>query len=167
MNAGTIAALGFLTAALMGSFLAGYTYGKDTVQSAWNAEVAITTAAALKAEQENRTKEQAHKQETLALEAKLTEAQKEHEKALADLNAAYAARLQQADNRATSYRKWAEADSTERERLANHAARLDRSLEEGRELVEELWATVRQRERELRVLGDQIKIDRGLIEDKK
>lgn len=47
--------------------------------------------------------------------------------------------------------------------LASHAARLDRSLEEGRRMVAELSATLRQRDDQLRAVSKQLENDRSLF----
>ena len=164
MNMGNILfPLVLVGAALTGSFYTGWVSGKANVQTAWNIERSTLAAAANKVEQENRNKEQAHYQETLALTEQLKREKAEYEKALADLESDYTRRMQLSEERAARYREWAEAGDTERGGLADHAARLDIALTEGRALVEELWETVRQRERELRALGEQIITDRRLF----
>lgn len=165
MNIGNYAFPLVLIAALTGSFYTGWTTGKNVVQDAWDSEKQVLTAAAEKAISENKLAEQAHRAEAESLKEKLRNAQAEYEANLAAIHADYAGRLQSSEERAARYREWAESGDTERGNLADHAARLDLALTEGRALVEELWETVRQRERELRALGEQILSDRRLIGD--
>ena len=47
--------------------------------------------------------------------------------------------------------------------VASHAARLDRSFEEGRRMVAELSATLRQRDDQLRAVSKQLENDRSLF----
>jgi hypothetical protein len=97
----------------------------------------------------------------------LKDAEAEYEQAIADLRTDYALKLQSSDNLATSYHKWAEANSGEQSRLADHAANLDRSLTEGRELVKKFRIALGKCERDLKELGKQIAIDRDLIGEMK
>ena len=64
---------------------------------------------------------------------------------------------------AARYRLWSEASTSERDRLANHAAKLDASLAEGREVVAEFRVALGQCQRDLKALGEQITLDRELI----
>lgn len=141
----------------------GHASGSSFVQQAWDKERATLLAAALKVEQDNRAKERAHNLETAALEARLREAEANYEEALAAVRTDYGNWLRQSEDRATRYRGWAEGESGQREHLANYAAQLDASLAEGRELVAEFRVALGQCQRDLRALGEQIAMDRGLI----
>lgn len=77
----------------------------------------------------------------------------------------FAARLSDSETRAGVYQRQARGSAAEQDRLARHAAELDRSLEEGRALVRELGATLRQREVTIRALGGIILNDRTLLEN--
>ena len=165
MNLGHYAFPLVLLAALTGSFYTGWTSGKNVVQDAWDSEKQILAIAAEKAISENKLAEQAHRAETETLKRKLRDAQAEYEANITAIHADYAGKLQSSEERAARYREWAESGAAERGSLADHAAQLDLALTEGRALVEELWETVRQRERELRALGEQILSDRRLIGD--
>lgn len=140
-----------------------YRKGASSVQQAWDIERASLLAAALKVDQDNRAIEQAHRLETAALEAKLKEAETRYEEALAAVSLEFGGWLRQSEDRATRYRGWAEGESGERERLADYAARLDASLAEGRGLVAEFRVALGQCQRDLKALGEQITLDRGLI----
>ena len=97
------------------------------------------------------------------LEAKLKEAETRYEEALAAVSLEFGGWLRQSEDRAIRYRGWAEGQSDQREHLANYAAQLDASLAEGRGLVAEFRVALGQCQRDLRALGEQIVIDRGLI----
>lgn len=165
MNLGNLAFPLVIVAALTGSFYTGWTSGKNVIQDAWNTEKQTLLAAANEVISKNKLAEQAHRAETESLKEKLKDAQAEYETNIAAIHADYAGRLQSSEERAARYREWSEAGTSERANLADHAAQLDAALTEGRALVEELWETVRQRERELRALGEQILSDRRLIGD--
>jgi len=155
---------GLLSALVLGGVSSwSYKKGAENTQQAWDRERATLLAEALKIEQSNRQKESAHRLETIALENRLKEAEARYEEAIAAIHADYDRRLRSSDERATRYRSWAETNSGERDRLADHAAQLDKSLTEGRELVKEFRVALGQCERDLKALGEQIAMDRGLI----
>jgi hypothetical protein len=72
-------------------------------------------------------------------------------------------RLQLSKARADVYQRQARSSSAEQERLAKHAAELDRTIEEGRSLVRELREAVGQRDAAIRALGSMITTDRKLF----
>lgn len=153
-----------LSASVLGGVSAfAYRKGAASVQQSWDKERATLLAGALKVEQDNRAKETAHKIETAALSARLVEAEARYEEALAAVRVEFGGWLRQSEDRAARYRGWAEGQSGERERLADYAARLDASLAEGRELVAEFRVALGQCQRDLKALGEQITLDRGLI----
>lgn len=111
-----------------------------------------------------RTKEQEHATETSKLQSKIAEQVRLHEVALAAVRAEFTQRLRSSETRAGIYQRQAEAGPAQCRDLAAHAARLDRALEEGRGLVQELRLTVGQRDNAIRSLSDQIRADRKLFE---
>lgn len=142
-----------------------YWKGAASIQQEWDRERATLLAAAMKVEQDNRAKENAHRLETAALETKLREAEAKYEEALAAVTAEFGGWLRQSEERATRYRGWAEGESGQRERLADYTAQLDASLAEGRALVAEFRVALGQCQRDLKALGEQITMDRDLIGD--
>lgn len=101
-----------------------------------------------------------HSQEMQEIRDGWTEAQKAHITAVAGIRAEYDGRLLNSEKRAGIYQRQAKGSISEQERIAAHAAELDRSLEEGRSLVEELKATIGQRDSAIRALGSMILTDR-------
>lgn len=137
--------------------------GKSVIQAEWDAAVddhedrieELRVALASK-ETEHRLKSQENTDE-------LARTQENHAKALADLRADYADRLLTSTNRANVYERMSRGTATERDRLVEHTAELDRTLEEGRSLVRELRQTLGQCEVTVGVLGTQILLDRNLL----
>lgn len=86
-----------------------------------------------------------------------------HEAALAAIRTHYEQRLQYVEKRAGVYERLSKGTATDRDRLAEHAAQLDRTLEEGRQLVGELRESLGQCEIVVGVLGTQILLDRNLL----
>lgn len=93
----------------------------------------------------------------------LAEKEKSHAVALVELRREYDGRLLQSNKRASYYQRLAKGGAVEQANLASHAARLDRSLEEGRRMVAELSATLRQRDDQLRAVSKQLENDRNLF----
>ena len=107
---------------------------------------------------------QAHYQaETQRINDELTQATAQFEGALRAVHDQYAVRLHNSETRASVYQRQAKGGAAERDALAEHASRLDRSLEEGRRLVADLRYTLEQRERALHAVGQQLLQDRKLL----
>lgn len=144
----------------------GYTKGAEDIQSKWAEDRAATEAANLRLSIECAKQEENHRITQEGITNELAKARKEHEAVLSNQRIDFEHRLLQSARRAEVYQHQADSDASERRDLANHAARLDRALEEGRGLVLELSATLGLRERQLKQLGDQIRNDRQLFADK-
>lgn len=138
--------------------------GQESVQKKWDEQKVQDKKAYDKLKGEYDVLNRQHSYETGLLTARLQAASQAHEDELARLNVVYASRLQQSGKRAELYKRQAEAGTFECRNLASHAARLDESLEQGRQLVEELRSTVRLRDSQLIELGNQIKADRKLLQ---
>lgn len=155
----------FAVALLVLSYTTGSVAGARSVQSQWDADKKsrdeVSSNLVLKNTQ--LSAENARLTQNIEDEAKKNEEQ--HQKAIAAVHADYAGRLLDATTREGIYRKQAQGSAIERERLASHAAQLDRSLEEGRALVRQLRETVRFREQQLNTLAQQIRADRKLLEE--
>ena len=142
----------------------GSNNGQEYVQKKWDEQKVQDKKAYDKLKGEYDVLIRQHSYETGLLTSRLQAASQAHEDELARLNDVYASRLQQSGKRAELYKRQAEAGTFECRNLASHAARLDESLEQGRQLVEELRSTVRLRDSQLIELGNQIKADRKLLQ---
>ena len=142
----------------------GSNNGQDKIQAKWDSQKVEDQKAYNKLKGEYDVLNRQHSYETGLLTSRLQAASQAHEDELARLNVVYASRLQQSNKRAEIYKRQAEAGTFECRNLASHAARLDESLEQGRQLVEELRSTVRLRDSQLIELGNQIKADRKLLQ---
>lgn len=146
------------------TYLVGHDNGANEVQVLCDEaeEKRMAEVNRLKGEIAQLQKQHAKVQEELTLE--LETATDNFLDALVSAHAEFAERLSASDKRAGVYQRQARGSAAEQERLARHAAELDRSLEEGRGLVRELGATLRQREVTIRALGGIILNDRTLLE---
>lgn len=141
-----------------------YRAGSNSIQIQWDAERNARNTEILVLQNQLRIKEADHAEETQRIKDGLLKAHIDYAQHIAKLQSDYAERLRNSEGRAGVYKRLSESGETERYRLAEHAAKLDRSLEEGRLLVAELRATVKQHERVIVQLGGQILADRKLIE---
>lgn len=98
----------------------------------------------------------AHKLEVGELNDRITANSKIYAANLADAALAHAGRMRKSENRVQTYIGLSEAGAAERRYLADHAAKLDRALEEGRHLVHELRTTLGQRDSEIIELANYI-----------
>lgn len=149
------------------SYAITYQFGKHVsyvkVHAEWQKEKEDTEEEIQRIKNEFRTYETAYREEVQTLSTNLQNAKDEHNALLANLRREHADRLLSSEKRANIYKRMSEDGASERRDLADHAARLDSSLEEGRALVRELWSTLRQREVELATLGAQIQADRNYL----
>lgn len=143
----------------------GYSSGSSAVQADWNKDKAVQQEALFQASEKLRLQEQRHRQESQDISHDIAEATSHYETIVASLNDEYGRRLLVSEQRASLYQSQAEAGAAQCRSLASHAAELDRSLEEGRRLVQEFGSTLELRDSQLRALGAQILADRKVIED--
>ena len=127
---------------ITGSYNAGY----DACQSKYREEL-------LKQQVENQQKEQAFNETINNLTVNLTETRIRYENTVNKLKSTHANELLKSEQRAELYKRYSETDKAKQRALAEHTARLDRSLTEGRELVKQLTETIRTRDAQLRALG--------------
>lgn len=145
-------------------FFLGSSYGESKIQAEWTAEKLEYSREVNRLQAQVRTKEQEHATETSHLQSQIAEQTRVHTLALAAVRTQLGDRLRTSEARAGVYQRQAEAGPAECRSLADHAAKLDRALEEGRGLVQELGLTLGQRENDIRSLSDQIRSDRKLFE---
>lgn len=153
-----------LVGAVTGVYFMGKNAGENKVELAWTQEKKKLADEVIRLKDVIRDKQATHQDETDRVNKELRDAKTKYEKSLSDIRLASAERLRKSKTRADIYKRMSEGAESERGNLASHAAKLDRSLEEGRLLVGELQATLRQRDKELISLGSQIKNDRKLFD---
>ena len=154
-----VGALLLLIIVLLGSgigFLWGYSKGVNSTYSKWM-EVELGYQAQM-AELQKSKKEAEHQFKTKEgeLNERIKQDQIAHGAAIAAATRDFTERLRKSEGRAKAYADMSQAGTIERAALADHAAKLDQSLEEGRHLVRELRETLGQREREIKTLGEHI-----------
>lgn len=145
-------------------FFLGSSYKDAQWEAKWAADKLEYSREITRLQGETRTKEQEHATETSRLQTQIADQDRLHTLALAAVRTEFTQRLRTSEARAGIYQRQAEAGPAQCRDLAAHAARLDRSLEEGRGLVQELRLTVGQRDNAIRSLSDQIRADRKLFE---
>jgi hypothetical protein len=158
-----IAAVG---GAIWFTYSQGFHNGSDKVQAKWNVEKLRHEQELTKLRTQIKNKETAHQIESQRISDELADANEKHAAAIAALDAGFHERLSNSEQRAVYYQRISASGTVEQRNLASHAAELDRSLEEGRRLVQELSATLRQRDAQNTALGQQILSDRALVGEK-
>lgn len=162
--AGYIVLVGSISWVLYGTHSFVYKSGVNKVTLDWTKEKLAYQSQIAKLTLEKAEKESEHAKESKELSDKLAQEKADSTERIARLHADYTTRLHKSEDRANLYQRMSKAGASEQERLAIHAAGLDRSLEEGRLLVAELRETVEHRDRVIEVLGQQILTDRKLFE---
>lgn len=160
-----LAAVAVLLILVYGIYRHGYSEGTADLQVLWDQEREEHEKAIRALEVEYARKEMFHRAENARITHELAEAEKAHDVALAEQRAEYDRRLLGSNRRAEVYQRQAESGAAQCRDLAGHAARLDRSLEEGRGLVADLRRTLELRDEQLRQLGRQILNDRSLLDE--
>ena len=140
-----------------------YVAGQRDIQEQWDAERATYKKAMDTLKDQYATLEAKARIDNQRNSDELAEKEKSHAVALVELRREYDGRLLQSDKRASYYQRLAKGGAVEQANLASHAARLDRSLEEGRRMVAELSATLRQRDEQLRAVSKQLENDCSLF----
>ena len=151
----------------LGSRIYGWIFdrGAASIQSKWDQETADYNAEVQRLKSDYESKEEAHRSTNRKLNDDLAQARLDNANALAAAERDYAQRLRNSEQRALVYQRQAQSGTTQCGDLANHAARLDGSLEEGRFVVRELRELVGLRDRQILALSEQIRNDRTLIEE--
>lgn len=145
-------------------YSAGVLHGMSNVQKEWDADVHAreVVTAAYKAENEALRKQNS---ELVAKHTKdLKDAKQQYQNNIKLLESEFTKRMQLHENRAQLYQQQAQGGQAERGNLADHASKLDRSIEEGRAVVGELTELVKLRDKQVILLGLQIKADRKVLQ---
>ena len=135
-----------------------YSSGSKHIQAKWDAETVRNQQAMMKLEAEYEAKHQILKENQEKEVNELKDKILQYEKTSSVLKSSLNSKLQQSESRSKVYKRQAESSEAERRSLAIYTARLDKALTEGIQLVEELSATIKLRD-------EQLKFIRKYIED--
>ena len=141
-----------------------YLKGQASIQQEWDKDKAAHQRELENQEEKYQTLFLAHKEFSFLVAKTLEEKQDEFEETIIAIRTDFTGRMLKHETRVQMYQRQAQAGTIEQERLASHAAELDRSLEAGKRVAAELAATVRLRDEQLILLGSQIKADRAILE---
>lgn len=148
-------------------YKAGVLDGKAEIQEQWDADKEAARKSYDDLVRQLAKQEGIHAAEQQRISNELVRVRENLASSLAAQRSVYEQRLLQSSRRSEVYRDQAEASIASCRSLASHAAELDRTLEEGRHLVGELRQTVGLRDNQLTLLGEQILLDRKLMEGEK
>lgn len=154
-----------LVLAVSGSYYVIYQHGKDVVRAEWEEDTAKRNKAMQDLQGRYDVLSLDHKAKSETYARSLEEQKNAYETRLGELGADTDRRLRLSETRASVYQRQAQGGEAERRNLASHAAKLDRALEEGIEVVGELQELVGLRDHQLTQLGKQILADRLLLEE--
>lgn len=125
-------------------FLVGMKIGADMQSAKYTKEKMRIQEQTAELIQQYRERVEEHTKKQLELVQELNDVKQQHQTIVSNLRSEFSARMLESENRGKIYRNRAEAAGSECRALAEHAARLDRSLTEGRELVKEFRADLEQ-----------------------
>lgn len=148
------------------SFIAGLRIGSERVQIKFDSYKLGIEKKYLEQELQIKQLEKLHKDTEVKYIDKLNDLKDTYEKDISFVTDDYSNRLLQSETRVSLYRKQVRESCNGSEDLANHTAKLDRSLEQGRALVKELRSTLILREDQLRTMGQIIQNDRSKLINK-
>lgn len=143
-------------------FHLGSNHGESVVQHRWDQATQLDLKKVEQLKINIAKHEDVHRQESRRINDELVQANKNHAVAMATLRARAAGELQQSDARAAHLLALSQAGPAQQRDVAEYAARLDRTVVEGRQLVGEFRTTLEQRDATIRALGAQILADRKL-----
>lgn len=145
-------------------FLTGSHYGKTEVMNKWNQEKKEHAEYIIQLKAEYAELEFNHRQVVNGIRDELQTTKAEYQTKLSNIESDYINRLQLSETRTNIYKHKAEAGTLECRSLADITTELDNSIEQGRRVVRELSETLRQRDREITLVGRQLLQDRSLCE---
>src|SRR5690554_54216 len=125
-------------------FLCGMKIGADRESIKYSKEKMRIYEQTAELIQQYRERVEEHAKKQLDLIQELNDAKQRHQTIVSNLRSEFSDRMLESENRGKIYRNRAEAAGAECRALAEHTARLDRSLTEGRELVKEFRADLEQ-----------------------
>lgn len=139
--------------------------GKHNIETEFNKYKKEQLEYALQLNDKIRTLEQANLDMSIKNQEELSKVRSEYETILSVNERDNDKRLRTMGQRLTYYEQLAATSTAECRGIIERTARLDRSLEEGRQLVIRLRAELVLRDGQLTVVGKQLLADRKLIED--
>ena len=159
----------YLTALILGSIVVGaidhhgYVKGEQHIQQQWDKsnKDLKQKADSIQSELNRKSEENAKLQQDK--ENEIDQATASLRSTLDSERHTYSKRLLDSQSRAAIYRREAEAGAAQCLNLAGHTADLDASLEQGRDLVQQLRATLGQRDETVRSLGAILISDRKAV----
>ena len=160
LSVGTYTLLGGLVIGIIyGSCIYIYNRGYD---SGIHYQINETNKQIALLENQIKEREKIYYEDIQTINLELQKTQDQYEMYIASLSGSYDSELLKHKQRAELYQRAASAGEAKSKRLASYAARLDRSLTEGRQVVKELRATLIQRDNQIKQLADYIRTSRKL-----
>lgn len=138
--------------------------GRKDVQEKWDLETTARNEAISLLKIDNARLETENILLTQTFRDGLQTAKDNYEENIRTITAEYDSRLHNARTREAIYQRKSQSGEVERRHLADHTAKLDRQLEEGITLVDELSELVKLRDRQLTLVGEKLLTDHKLLQ---
>lgn len=142
-------------------FISGFSYklGQQNVLI----ELDKQNALVLELEKQNHKMELEYTSKIKDLENEINNSEVNYSNSINELNKHISDGMLESERRAEYYRRQAESCSSKSKALADYTAKLDRQLTEGVYLVRELTELIKYRDKQLEQVGNQLRLDRELI----
>lgn len=140
--------------------VSGYKIGETSVLEELNKSNAIIESL----QKENHKKELKYTVQVNDLKNEIETIKTSYNNSINVVNKQSADRLLESERRSEYYRQQAKSCSTQSRDFAEYTTRLDRQLTEGISLVRELTELIKYRDSQLKLVGEQLKLDRELME---
>lgn len=150
---------GLVIGLIYGSCIYIYNRGYD---SGINYQITLYNEQITNIRNQIREKETIYNEHIQQINLELQKAQDKYEHDISSLTGSYDNELLKHKQRADLYQRIASAGEAKSKSLASYAARLDRSLTEGRQVVRELRTTLEQRDNQIKQLAEYIRTSRKL-----
>lgn len=147
---------------MLGAALVGFFFGGILVENSWNKYKLQNEIHIKEYKDEIRSLERNHRIRENQLIELMNKSKLKYEKDIDSINDEYTDRLRKYEERVARYEHESQSGS-ECSSLANHTARLDQALEQGRPLVKEYQRVIRFQEQQLDYCSQIIKNDRELL----
>ena len=141
-----------------------YSKGQSDIQTKWDSEKQAQEQVTKEIQNKYNELYKFHKEYVEYISSEISSKEQENEERIADIERRHLDGLRKSEDRASVYRRKAEAGEAESRDLANHAAELDRNLVEGKRVAAELAATVRLRDEQIKALSTVLTTTYSIVE---
>lgn len=144
-------------------YTAGSLHGAAAVQKQWDIDTAVRDSITHAYKVENENLLQRNKELIAKHTKELSIVKQDYDSRVKRIESEYSDRMRKHEDRARLYQQQAQGGATECRNLGDYATGLDKQLEQGIYVVDELQELVKLRDSQLIILGNQIRADRKVL----